>query len=69
MHEINHMRDDAAEGWPGMRGWFEDPAKRAANEQRAYEAEIRYAESIGDNASAERLRELMHEEFRKIMGE
>jgi hypothetical protein len=52
-----------------MRGWFEDPAVRAANETRAYEAEIRYAESIGDTASASKLRELLAEEINKIMGE
>jgi hypothetical protein len=69
LHEMNHMRDDAAQGWPGMRGWFEDPAVRAANETRAYEAEIRYAESIGDTASASKLRELLAEEINKIMGE
>jgi hypothetical protein len=63
------MRDDAAAGWPGMRGWFEDSAKQIANEQRAYEAEIRYAESIGDTASAARLRELLQNEIRRIMGE
>jgi hypothetical protein len=69
LHEFNHMRDDAAAGWPGMRGWFEDSAKQIANEQRAYEAEIRYAESIGDTASAARLRELLQNEIRRIMGE
>lgn len=63
------MRDDRAAGWAGMRGWFEDPHVRYANEVRAYEQEIRYAASIGDDESIVSLRDLVREEYRKIFGE
>nr|WP_240948327.1 hypothetical protein [Planosporangium mesophilum] len=69
LHEMQHMRDDRAAGWAGMRGWFEDPHVRYANEVRAYEQEIRYAESIGDHESAAKLTDLIREEYRKIFGE
>lgn len=69
LHEMQHMRDDQAAGWAGMRGWFEDPHVRYANEVHAYEQEIRYAESIGDQDSVSKLKDLVHEEYRKIFGE
>ena len=68
LHEMNHARDDAAANWPGMRGWFEDPEVRIANERRAYDAEIAYARSIGDEAAAARLEELFQAERRQILG-
>ncbi|MEU8242052.1 hypothetical protein AB0C07_27685 [Actinoplanes missouriensis] len=69
LHEMQHMRDDRAAGWAGMRGWFESPEVRYAGEARAYDQEIRYAESIGDHDSAAKLRELVAEEYRRIFGE
>ncbi|MEU4158354.1 hypothetical protein [Actinoplanes sp. NPDC026670] len=69
LHEMQHMRDDQAAGWAGMRGWFEDPHVRYANEVHACEQEIRYAESIGDHDSAAKLRDLVREEYRNIFGE
>jgi hypothetical protein len=69
LHEMQHMRDDRAAGWAGMRGWFEDPSVRYENEVRAYEQEIRYAESISDRDSVEKLRDLIREEYVKIFGE
>ncbi|MFC7532218.1 WXG100 family type VII secretion target [Actinoplanes sp. GCM10030250] len=69
LHELQHMRDDRAAGWAGMRGWFEDPQVRYANEVHAYEQEIRYAESIGDHESVAKLEQLVREEYRQIFGE
>ncbi|WIM97874.1 WXG100 family type VII secretion target [Actinoplanes oblitus] len=69
LHEMQHMRDDRAAGWAGMRGWFEDPHVRYANEVHAYEQEIRYAESINDRDSVAKLKDLVREEYRKIFGE
>ncbi|GAB3843164.1 hypothetical protein GCM10029963_17410 [Micromonospora andamanensis] len=69
LHEMQHLREDQAAGWVGMRGWFEDPVVRYENEVRAYQQEIRYAESIGDRDSVERLNQLIREEYAKIFGE
>ncbi|MDH6465071.1 uncharacterized protein YukE [Micromonospora sp. A200] len=69
LHEMQHLRDDQAVGWAGMRGWFEDPVVRYENEVRAYQQEIRHAESLGDQESVDRLNQLIREEYSKIFGE
>ncbi|GGM51576.1 hypothetical protein GCM10011608_40620 [Micromonospora sonchi] len=69
LHEMQHLREDQAAGWVGMRGWFEDPVVRYENEVRAYQQEISYAESIGDQDSVEHLNWLIREEYAKIFGE
>jgi hypothetical protein len=69
LHEMQHLRDDRAAGWAGMRGWFEDPVVRYENEVRAYQQEIDYARSIGDEESVKRLNQLIREEYAKIFGE
>ncbi|GLY01594.1 hypothetical protein [Actinoplanes sp. NBRC 101535] len=69
LHELRHMRDDQEAGWVGMRGWFTDMEVRFQGEVRAYQVEIDYAESIGDHESAQKLRELLAEEHKKITGE
>ncbi|WP_433352104.1 WXG100 family type VII secretion target [Micromonospora saelicesensis] len=68
LHEMQHLRDDQAAGWAGMRGWFEDPVVRYENEVRAYQREIDYANSIGDHESAERLNQAIREEYSRIFG-
>ncbi|WP_433533785.1 WXG100 family type VII secretion target [Micromonospora sp. CA-249363] len=68
LHEMQHLRDDQAAGWAGMRGWFEDPVVRYENEVRAYQREIDYARSIGDHESVERLNQAIREEYVKIFG-
>ncbi|MEU7841039.1 hypothetical protein AB0B39_08725 [Micromonospora sp. NPDC049114] len=68
LHEMQHLRDDQAAGWAGMRGWFEDPVVRYDNEVRAYQREIDYATSIGDHESVERLNQAIREEYSKIFG-
>lgn len=68
LHEMQHLRDDHAVGWVGMRGWFEDPVVRYENEVRAYQKEIDYATSIGDHDSVERLNQAIREEYSKIFG-
>ncbi|BBH66677.1 hypothetical protein ACTI_33620 [Actinoplanes sp. OR16] len=69
LHEMQHLRDDRDVGWAGMRGWFTDPEVRYAGEARAYDREIRYAESIGDHDSVAKLKELLAEEYRRIFEE
>ncbi|MEV4822054.1 hypothetical protein [Micromonospora sp. NPDC049274] len=68
LHEMQHLRDDQAAGWAGMRGWFEDPVVRYENEVRAYQKEIDYANSIGDHESVERLNQAIREEYSRIFG-
>ncbi|MFR9777788.1 WXG100 family type VII secretion target [Micromonospora sp. MS34] len=68
LHEMQHLRDDHAAGWAGMRGWFEDPVVRYKNEVRAYQREIDYATSIGDHESVERLNQAIREEYSRIFG-
>ncbi|MET7959029.1 WXG100 family type VII secretion target [Micromonospora zamorensis] len=68
LHEMQHLRDDQAAGWAGMRGWFEDPVVRYENEVRAYQREIDYANSIGDHESVERLNQAIREEYSRIFG-
>ncbi|MGC4878376.1 hypothetical protein ACLQ26_19225 [Micromonospora sp. DT43] len=68
LHEMQHLRDDQAAGWAGMRGWFEDPVVRYENEVRAYQREIDYATSIGDHESVERLNQAIREECSRIFG-
>jgi hypothetical protein len=66
LHEFSHMHDDIDAGFPGMRGWFTDPEVRAGSEIRAYDAEIKHAEEIGDLGAAEKLKQLRDEEISKI---
>ncbi|MFG2169484.1 WXG100 family type VII secretion target [Micromonospora chersina] len=68
LHEMQHLRDDHAAGWAGMRGWFEDPVVRYENEVRAYQREIDYATSISDHESVERLNQAIREEYSRIFG-
>jgi hypothetical protein len=69
LHEMQHLRDDHAAGWAGMRGWFADNDIRYENEVRAYQQEIRYAESIGDDASVDVLYQRIRKEYADIYGE
>ncbi|TYB40424.1 WXG100 family type VII secretion target [Micromonospora sp. AP08] len=68
LHEMQHLHDDHAAGWAGMRGWFEDPVVRYENEVRAYQREIDYARSIGDQESVDRLNQAIREEYSRIFG-
>jgi hypothetical protein len=69
VHEMSHFTDDEAAGFPGLRFWLEDPAVTAAGEERAYMAEIDYANSISETTIANRLTELMNERIRQLRGE
>ena len=66
---MQHLRDDRAAGWPGMAGWFSDPSMRYQNEVRAYQQEIDYARSIGDQDAVDRLHQLIRQEYEDIFGE
>lgn len=68
LHEMQHLRDDRAAGWAGMSGWMSDPRVRYENEVRAYQAEIDYARSIGDQQAVDRLHELLRQEYDDIFG-
>jgi hypothetical protein len=69
VHEMSHFADDEAAGFPGLRYWLEDPAITAAGEERAYQAEIDYANSIGETAIADRLAELRDQRISQLRGE
>jgi hypothetical protein len=66
LHELNHLREDRDAGWAGMAGWMSDPRVRYENEVRSYQKEIEYARSIGDQASVDRLHELLQAEYHEI---
>lgn len=69
MHEMSHFSDDEAAGFPGLRYWLEDPAVTAAGESRAYQAEINYANSIGEAGIANKLEELKAQRISQLLGE
>jgi hypothetical protein len=69
MHEMQHLREDRDAGWLGMAGWMSDPAVRYQNEVRAYQQEIDYARSIGDQDAVDKLHELLRKEYEDIFGE
>jgi hypothetical protein len=69
LHEMSHFSDDEAAGFPGLRYWLEDPAVTAAGEARAYQAEIDYANSIGEAAIAGKLEELKAQRISQLLGE
>jgi hypothetical protein len=69
VHEMSHFADDEAAGFPGLRYWLEDPAVTAAGEERAYQAEIAYANSIGESDIADRLTELRDQRIRQLKGD
>jgi len=63
------LREDRDAGWLGMAGWMSDPTVRYQNEVRAYQQEIDYARSIGDQAAVDKLHELLRKEYEDIFGE
>jgi hypothetical protein len=69
LHEMSHFSDDEAAGFPGLRYWLEDPAVTAAGESRAYQAEIDYANSIGEAGIASKLEELREQRISQLLGE
>ncbi|WP_250034249.1 WXG100 family type VII secretion target [Paractinoplanes maris] len=68
LHEMSHLRDDRDAGWAGMAAAMGDPRARYENEARAYQQEIDYARSIGDQESVDRLHELLRQEYEYIFG-
>jgi hypothetical protein len=66
---MSHFADDEAAGFPGLRYWLEDPAVTAAGESRAYQAEIDYANSIGQTGVASQLAELEAQRINELLGE
>lgn len=69
LHEMSHFADDEAADFPGLRYWLEDPALTAAGESRAYQAEIDYANSIGEHGIADQLEELKTQRISQLLGE
>lgn len=66
-HEMQHVRDDCQDGWSGMR-ILEDADERYERERRAYSIEIDLAIKAGREDIAERLRQNLEEERRRIYG-
>lgn len=64
MHEYKHFCDDREDGYLGFRV-FQDSAKCAERERRAYQVEIDFAKEQGYNDIVERLKKLRDEEVEK----
>lgn len=66
-HEMKHMRDDRESGWDGaLRLWDKDD--HVKREEAAYAIEIKMAEEAGRKDIADRLRENLEAERRRIYG-
>ena len=68
LHEMRHMRDDRDTGWSGM-SIIADPDRRYEWEVRAYNVEIELALKADRSDIADKLRENLEKERRKIYGE
>jgi hypothetical protein len=69
LHEMSHFSDDELAGFPGLRYWLEDPTVTADGESRAYQAEINYANSIGEHRIVDQLEELKAQRIGQLIGE
>lgn len=69
LHEVQHVRDDEASGWIGMRTLFTDPEERYQWEVRAYNQEIQLAKQLGREDMVKRLEELLENERKRIFYE
>jgi hypothetical protein len=69
LHEMSHFSDDELAGFPGLRYWLEDPTVTAGGESKAYQAEIDYANSIGEPGIADQLEELKAQRIGQLIGE
>lgn len=69
LHEMSHFSDDEAKGFPGLRYWLEDPTVTVAGESKAYQAEIDYANYIGETGIAGQLEELKAQRITELLGE
>lgn len=67
LHEMSHFLDDEAAGYPGMRHWIKDPTVTAGGESRAYQAEIDYANSIGESEIAGQLEKLKSQRINELL--
>ncbi len=67
-HEMQHVEDDYKDGWSGMR-ILADLDNRYAREVNAYNLEIQLAKEAGREDIAERLKENLEEERKRIYGE
>ena len=66
-HEMQHMRDDYADGWSGMR-ILQDVDKHYLREVRAYQIEIDLATKENLPEMVKRLKENLERERKKIYG-
>jgi hypothetical protein len=66
---MSHFSDDELAGFPGLRYWLEDPTVTAGGESKAYQAEIDYANSIGEPGIADQLEELKAQRIGQLIGE
>lgn len=69
LHEMSHFSDDELAGFPGLRYWLEDPTVTVDGESRAYQAEIDYANSIGEPGMVDQLEELKAQRISQLIGE
>ncbi|MBO4915010.1 MAG: hypothetical protein J5449_07370 [Oscillospiraceae bacterium] len=66
-HEMQHMRDDMAAGWTGMR-ILSDVDECYRREQRAYAVEIALAKKMGRTDMVKRLEDNLEKERRRLYG-
>lgn len=66
-HEMQHVRDDYADGWSGMK-ILENPEKRYMREVKAYNIEIEMAKKAGRQDIVKRLEDNLKEERDRIYG-
>ena len=69
LHEVQHVKDDEASGWIGMRILFTDPEERYQWEVRAYNQEIQLAKQLGRDDMVKRLEKLLENERKRIFYE
>ena len=67
LHELQHLADDEASGWQGMK-ILSLPYEELAFEERAYRLEIDFARKNGYSKIAKRLERLLFERRQEILG-
>ena len=66
LHEFQHVKDAKEHDWDGAHILYEDEAERIRREERAYSIEVEYAERLGREDIADRLREALKLEIKHI---
>ena len=68
MHEVQHVKDDEAAGWSGMRVLY-DNDERYRREKKAYDIEINFAKQLNLDDVVKQLLVLLDDERKRIYNE